>query len=522
MRRLHGRMGQHVARISRQDMSTLARWQQNSMMTIVAMPQRSFSTDVPKKEHGFRPQIHRLLYSSNTTLEEVFTMLASRVAPYDSKGSDAFFYKCLQHDSLSPSFFHDVVSYFDRFLHDDLVGPSDGAMASVVALLIKHGHLDHAESSLRVRLDRFPNLPPHFRVHAPFMEHYIAVGALELAWKCWESIKSSSTMHLPPDTVGPILASFALAALQHNDEHLLRKIMQDLHALRYQFSPADASAWEAAWHPPSPTAQPHIAAPMGQWSLGRHAQQLPVCTQCREPLEKLTVRPAELAHLLEVVRAMCVAASSSRHTSKQQHHAAAEANKKLTALADFEAWLSRRHAQVAPGKMHYIVDGPNVAYLNQNFEGGAFRFDYVDKVITELEAQGHVVSVTMPSIYFNEKSLLSVKASTANRRQRKEGKVFHRTRTNADKAFLDKWEATDVAFKCRREVHVDEPSSLLTALWMQLGGPRRLVLAVRELVLGMPPPTAQCARRHQRHHARPYRRAHGPVSHFPRPYRPVA
>ncbi|RHY81738.1 hypothetical protein DYB37_004566 [Aphanomyces astaci] len=73
--------------------------------------------------------------------------------------------------------------------------------------------------------------------------------------------------------------------------------------------------------------------------------------------------------------------------------------------------------QVAPGKMHYIVDGPNVAYLNQNFEGGAFRFDYVDKVITELEAQGHVVSVTMPSIYFNEKSLLSVKASTANRRQ---------------------------------------------------------------------------------------------------------
>ncbi|RQM24984.1 hypothetical protein B5M09_001803 [Aphanomyces astaci] len=189
-------------------MSTLARWQQNSMMTtIVAMPQRSFSTDVPKKEHGFRPQIHRLLYSSNTTLEEVFTMLASRVAPYDSKGSDAFFYKCLQHDSLSPSFFHDVVSYFDRFLHDDLVGPSDGAMASVVALLIKHG-------------------------------------------------------------------------------------------------------------------------------------------TCREPLEKLTVRPAELAHLLEVVRAMCVAASSSRHTSKQQHHAAAEANKKLTALADFEAWLSRRHAQV--------------------------------------------------------------------------------------------------------------------------------------------------------------------------------
>ncbi|RHY81744.1 hypothetical protein DYB37_004567 [Aphanomyces astaci] len=157
------------------------------------MPQRSFSTDVPKKEHGFRPQIHRLLYSSNTTLEEVFTMLASRVAPYDSKGSDAFFYKCLQHDSLSPSFFHDVVSYFDRFLRDDLVGPSDGAMASVVALLIKHG---------------------------------------------------------------------------------------------------------------------------------------------------------TLAHLLEVVRAMCVAPSSSRHTSKQQHHAAAEANKKLAALADFEAWLSRRHAQV--------------------------------------------------------------------------------------------------------------------------------------------------------------------------------
>ncbi|RQM18969.1 hypothetical protein B5M09_001870 [Aphanomyces astaci] len=129
--------------------------------------------------------------------------------------------------------------------------------------------------------------------------------------------------------------------------------------------------------------------------------------------------------------------------------------KTLSTEATYEpANRSHKWLKVAPGKMHYIVDGPNVAYLNQNFEGGAFRFDYVDKVITELEAQGHVVSVTMPSIYFNEKSLLSVKASTANRRQRKEGKVFHRTRTNADKAFLDKWEATDVAFKCRREVHV--------------------------------------------------------------------
>ncbi|RHY34645.1 hypothetical protein DYB32_000795 [Aphanomyces invadans] len=340
----------------------------------MTMPHQSFSTDAMKKDLGYRPPIHRLLYSSNSTIEEVFDVLASRVSPYDSKGSDAFFYKCLQHDSLSPTFVHAVMAYFNNFLRDDPAGPSDGTMASVMSLMIKY------------------------------------------AW---------------------MQASFALAALKHGHEGLVRSIMDDLHVLRYQFSRAEAAVWEASFEPRLLDAGHDTNS-----SATGTTDDWRVCTHCGTSLEKLKVRPFETAQLLQAVRALCTAPS--------KHRSAAIPTKtsmlKERALAEFEAWLARRHAQ-----MHFIVDGPNVAYLNQNFEGGAFRFDYVDRVIAELEADGHVVSVTMPSIYFNEVSLLSVKASTASRRLQKEGKKVHRTRTNADKAFLDKWEARDQAFKCRRE-----------------------------------------------------------------------
>ncbi|ETV91000.1 hypothetical protein H310_14333 [Aphanomyces invadans] len=452
MRRFHGHIRQHLGRWSREKTPRYQRMVQVAM----TMPHQSFSTDAMKKDLGYRPPIHRLLYSSNSTIEEVFDVLASRVSPYDSKGSDAFFYKCLQHDSLSPTFVHAVMAYFNNFLRDDPAGPSDGTMASVMSLMIKHGHIQHAEDALRIRESRFPQSPPHFRVHAPFLEHYIDVGDMGAAWTRWESVKSASSIYLSPDTVGPILASFALAALKHGHEGLVRSIMDDLHVLRYQFSRAEAAVWEASFEPRLLDAghdtNSSATGTTDDWRVSRLALTEPVCTHCGTSLEKLKVRPSETAQLLQAVRALCTAPSKHRSTAIPTKTSML----KERALAEFEAWLARRHAQVPPGKMHFIVDGPNVAYLNQNFEGGAFRFDYVDRVIAELEADGHVVSVTMPSIYFNEVSLLSVKASTASRRLQKEGKKVHRTRTNADKAFLDKWEARDQAFKCRREVAPDD------------------------------------------------------------------
>lgn len=50
-----------------------------------------------------------------------------------------------------------------------------------------------------------------------------------------------------------------------------------------------------------------------------------------------------------------------------------------------------------------VVDGPNVAYARQNFEGGGFSFHQIDLCVTELLARGEVVMVLLPHKYLQAK-----------------------------------------------------------------------------------------------------------------------
>ena len=63
-------------------------------------------------------------------------------------------------------------------------------------------------------------------------------------------------------------------------------------------------------------------------------------------------------------------------------------------LAAFGAWLEDH-----PYAFTAVLDGPNVAYLNQNFEHGKFRVRQLEAVADHLEAAGHVVLVVLPAKY---------------------------------------------------------------------------------------------------------------------------
>ena len=63
-------------------------------------------------------------------------------------------------------------------------------------------------------------------------------------------------------------------------------------------------------------------------------------------------------------------------------------------LAAFGAWLEDH-----PYAFTAVLDGPNVAYLNQNFEHGKFRVRQLEAVAEYLEASGHVVLVVLPAKY---------------------------------------------------------------------------------------------------------------------------
>ncbi|KAH8067484.1 dipeptidyl-peptidase [Aureococcus anophagefferens] len=63
-------------------------------------------------------------------------------------------------------------------------------------------------------------------------------------------------------------------------------------------------------------------------------------------------------------------------------------------LAAFGAWLEDH-----PYAFTAVLDGPNVAYLNQNFEHGKFRVRQLQAVADHREAAGHVVLVVLPAKY---------------------------------------------------------------------------------------------------------------------------
>ena len=179
------------------------------------------------------------------------------------------------------------------------------------------------------------------------------------------------------------------------------------------------------------------------------------CRACRQPLLKQHVAPQERALLLEAIE--------TRETRL----------KEVTSgefLVPFKRWILQRHRSVykptveneedeAEGKtkkkLHYILDGPNLAYINQNFDQGAFRFDQVDHVARLLQAQGHTVSITMPSPYLNEKSVLRLR-TRKTKQLWKDGHVAFRTRTPLDKQVLDRWTQANMLFAVRTSVLSDD------------------------------------------------------------------
>ncbi|KDO30662.1 hypothetical protein SPRG_04563 [Saprolegnia parasitica CBS 223.65] len=391
----------------------------------------------------FSPEMHHLLRRQKVPLHEAFGILQTRTSPYDIKGCDAFFFSCLQEAPLPPAFVDQVAAFFSQVLEHDAAGPREGAFSSMVALLTQSDRTDLALELLKKKHAKNPDVQPHYRSYAPLLEHYIQANDLEKAWSFWEYVKSIGTTQ-PPEKVGPTMVLFASKALGVH-QRIFQNVLQELNALRYQLTPDDVALWMAITRdrPGYTTTQLD------------HAEMLPTCAHCDATLTKLPVTPAELEALLQAVETMCVESQYIPSDPKATPPPPMTRETKLKALRAFEKWLATRHAMVPPGKLHYIVDAPNVAYLNQNFEGGAFRFDYIDQLAKHVQAEGHVASATMPAYYFEEVSYLSVK--TANRNPyKKSGTRYFRTRTPEDKAFLDAWAADDFAFRARREVASDD------------------------------------------------------------------
>ncbi|GMF51560.1 unnamed protein product [Phytophthora fragariaefolia] len=134
-------------------------------------------------------------------------------------------------------------------------------------------------------------------------------------------------------------------------------------------------------------------------------------------------------------------------------------------LDPFRDWLMLRHETfqlqiVAADRkgerpLHYVLDGPNIAYINQNFEAGTYRLDQVDAIARDLQTQGHLVSITMPAAYLADKFVVRIR-SKQYRAMRRQGKFVTRERTPKEKTILERWRNENMIFSCRTDFLSDD------------------------------------------------------------------
>lgn len=116
-------------------------------------------------------------------------------------------------------------------------------------------------------------------------------------------------------------------------------------------------------------------------------------------------------------------------------------------LRAFDGWL-RNH----PWAFTACIDGPNVAYLNQNYDGGRFRPLQIKAVVDVLEARGHRVLVTLPAKYCEAMVPNHSKSSFATPLKMNDADQLLE---DEEMALLNKWRASGMLYAVPRACHDD-------------------------------------------------------------------
>lgn len=64
-----------------------------------------------------------------------------------------------------------------------------------------------------------------------------------------------------------------------------------------------------------------------------------------------------------------------------------------TTIQDFSNWLSERPP------FDFVLDGPNIAYFGQNFQGGRFQYAQIQRILDYWKKRDKRVLVVMPWKY---------------------------------------------------------------------------------------------------------------------------
>ena len=223
------------------------------------------------------------------------------------------------------------------------VEPTEASRTALAKAHALNGDGDKALEALRGGSDWTPKL----RTYAPVLTVYFRSGRVDDALRVWREMVSKS--------VRPSGELIVAAVVAIDDDHTLATFLGGLGDVCLNRKQLEAIQQRAG------TFMHVTNGKLGNLQL---------------PGAGLTT-----TELASVRQGLFDAASQSSERDKNE-------------LEKFDGFL-RDH----PWRFTAVVDGPNVAYLNQNYDGGRFRPLQIKAVVDVLEARGHRVLVTLPAKY---------------------------------------------------------------------------------------------------------------------------
>lgn len=409
--------------------------------------------------------VHHEIVKKKKSLPEVFEQLKAEKqlrtmkATYVRQAVDMFYFHCVQQvQTLDEHFRLEVLRYFD----DELFQVSDAAdetsggsqqrfvlgeslnEAAFSAVIKLHLHRDDTDAAWGIvdKLHEVAQAKLHFRTVGSILEHECRNGKFLKAYGRWQQLKDGEvgwTVAMEDVLVQMVLSCHAshhvrqeTSSEQFNDQ--MTELLRDLRLSCKEISHASAQRLRQAFHDSGYSAK----------TLPSDQAMCPSCMSCGLPLVKKDISEAERQQLLLAIESRESKVMKDGVTAKEF-------------LEPFKLWLLTKHRKAAEGsgKLHFILDGPNIAYINQNFDAGSCRLDHIDAVAEMLLAEGHQVSITMPFSYLAEKIVLRIRTKKS-KQQHKQGKFTTRQRTPDEKALIDKWQQQGMLFSCRTDCLSDD------------------------------------------------------------------
>ncbi|GMF27850.1 unnamed protein product [Phytophthora lilii] len=397
--------------------------------------------------------------------------------PVARQAVDSFFFHCAQQaekGALKEKFRQEVLKYFDQelFLVEENtpfeLGKTlnEAVFGSVIKLHLAKGDTEAAWMLIN-RLRRAvrgqdgerkdaPRL--HFRTVSPLLEHECRHDQFSSAYSRWQQLKLHDVEWT--SAMEDVLVQMVIACVKNDEQQLneytemietgeseshfhaqMASLLHDLQLTCREVSPANAQRLLHAFRDAGYTVG----------SVASDARMRNKCPSCGHALNKQGMSDLEREHMLKAIE--------SRRSKVTPEKTVKEY------LDPFREWLMLRHknfqqqslASKSKGgrPLHYVLDGPNIAYINQNFEAGTYRLDQVDAVARELQAQGHLVSITMPAAYLADKFVVRIRTKQF-KAMRRQGMFVTRQRTPEEKAIVARWKDENMLFSCRTDFLSDD------------------------------------------------------------------